>query len=176
MARLVLGTNSYVDLATAEEFIPKFFDTTSWSSLTDEAKETTLMNASQLIDIRFAPFLSFAASETQDMAFPRKAFSYMDPRLGLYVQVAEGDYPIMLQKAVMVLANHFAENQQTLFGGEATVEWSNISLDGLSISRSPGTGPIGSKTVPLIPNDVLYLIRPLTLYGDAGVNRWWRAN
>jgi hypothetical protein len=177
MARLVVGTNSYVDLVTAEEFIPKFFDTTSWSSLTDEEKENTLINASQVIDIRFSPFVSYAISETQSMAFPRKAFSYMDPRLGLYIQVEDDVYPLILQKAVMMLATHFAEYKQTLFGSESNVEWSNLVLEGVgSVSRNPGQGPIGSKSISLIPNDVATLIRPLTLYGDAGTTRWWRSN
>jgi hypothetical protein len=177
MARLVLNENSYVDLVTAEEFIPKFFETTSWSSLTDGEKENTLIHASRVVDLRFSPFLSSAITPTQSMAFPRKSFNYWDPVLNIYVSVPEGVVPPRVQKCVMYLANHFAEYRSTLFAGEDHLDWATVSIDSLSISKVTREGvDVKGTSTAMIPYEARLIIEPLTLYGNTTKALWWRAN
>jgi hypothetical protein len=174
---IIVGVNAYVDVDTAEAYIEgNFGSSADWLALSFDEKSQTLISASRLIDQQYAPFVSMATSPTQKLAFPRKTFYYTDPILGYDIRVESDEIPPLLEIAVSDLAVHLASNKETLFGGESTIEWSSLTLDSLSISRSPGSGPIGSKRVSLFPYSVAKLMESLTVPTVLNRNHWWRTN
>lgn len=74
MSELIVGTNSYVTLEEAEQYIADYYLTTDnlriqWNSLPTEDKQTALRKSARLIDA--LPLVGRKATNTQTMAFPR---------------------------------------------------------------------------------------------------------
>ena len=166
---LVLNTNSYVDIADADDYLETRIDSANWFDADDEIKEQALVTASLLIDDN--SWIGSAVSSSQALAWPRKNAMYNDSRLGLQVTFAEDEIPSRVKVAVYEQALHLVDNEDLLQGTTQTFE--SISVGSISISDSNGD----VTRTPIKSTQATKSIRPLLVKGSVGQGAgWWRAN
>ena len=166
---LVLNTNSYVELADADEYFETRIDSANWFDSTDEIKEQALVTATQLIDDN--AWIGSAVSSSQDLAWPRKDAVYFDNRLGLQITFSESEVPSLVKTAVYEQALHLINNEDLLAGTTQTFESISVGSISLSDSNSDVT------RTSIKPNIVVKPLRPLIRRGVGGIGgSWWRAN
>lgn len=166
---LVLNTNSYVTVADADTYFETRIDSAEWFALSDEIKEQALVTATQLVDDN--AWIGSAVSPSQALAWPRKAASYPDDRLGYQVTVPENLIPVRVKVAVYEQALHLVNNEDLL--SETTQTFESISIGSISLSDSNGD----VTRTSIRPTVVMKPIRPLIRRGSGGMaSSWWRAN
>ena len=174
MTTLVVGTNSYADSLDADDYIGNHFNSSAWSSLSLDEKEQILITGTFTLDHRFAPFVSEAFVDSQTLAFPRKEFTYFNPILHSYLTVNDNVVPDQIKNALYHLAQHFAVNKDLIFSGESYAEWTQLSLDGPSITRD--TNNMVKQRTSLIPREVDLIMKPFVRTNYRSGTQWWRAN
>jgi spore maturation protein CgeB len=162
---LVLNTNSYVTIAEADSYFETRIDSAEWTSSSDEVKEQALVTATQLIDDR--PWIGFAVSSSQALAWPRKEAMYYDSRMGQNITIATNEVPSKVKTAVYEQALHLINNEDLLT--QTTQVFENISIGNISISDS-------NNDVTKISISPALITRPLKDLVKQGANNWWRAN
>lgn len=157
---LVLGTNSYVDVATADLYFADRLDVAAWTDASEAQKPRALITATLLLDdLKWAGVMS---DTEQALAFPR-AGTYFDPRAGVPLDLIGTLASSRLSKACMELAYHLLNNDGLLddIGGLKTLSLGTLDLKGL-------------KSAGSLPSVVFNLIRPMLV--NNGVNAYWRNN
>lgn len=172
---LSVGVNTYVTLQEAEDYFCGELDESEWLDLSLEQKKFILVAATRTLDENFAPYLSTAYDSAQQLGFPRKAFSFVDPVLCLNVFVEDGEIPVLLKKATLALAQHIRRNKSFLYGEESSQDWSSVELGPLKIEREEDSAKSALELdkEQLVPGRVTKLMRPLTRNGNS---LWFRAN
>lgn len=166
---LVLNTNSYVEIADADDYFETRIDSANWFDATDDIKEQALVTASLLVDDH--AWIGSAVSSSQALAWPRSNAIYNDARLGLQVTIVNTVVPAQVKTAVYEQALHLVNNEDLLAGGTQTFE--SISVGSISLTDSNGD----VQSTPIKPSTVMKPIRPLIQRGAAGVGgSWWRSN
>jgi len=166
---LVLNTNSYVEVADADDYLETRIDSATWFDTDDEIKEQALVTATLLIDDN--SWIGSAVSSSQALAWPRKNAMYNDSRLGLQVTFAEDEIPSRVKVAVYEQALHLVDNEDLLQGTTQTFE--SISVGSISISDSNND----VTRTPIKSTQATKSIRPLLVKGAVGQGAgWWRAN
>lgn len=161
---LTLFENTYLEDPSA------YLETDSiWSEATYEEQERALINATRFLDQML--WAGSAVSASQSLAWPRVSFTYFDPVLSLYVEVAENEVPIRLQKAIARLALHLISYPELLKGYESSFD--SITVGPISITNANASSDPGK--IPKIPLEVLSLIDPLLRVSSTSAI-WWRAN
>lgn len=166
---LVLNTNSYVEIADADEYFETRIDSANWFDATDEIREQALVTATYMVDDN--SWIGSAVSSSQALAWPRKNAIYIDNRLGMKVTIADDEVPAQVKRAVYEQALHLVNNEDVLMGATQTFE--SISVGSISISDSNGD----VTRIPKRPAEALKPIKPLLHRGSTGMGgSWWRAN
>jgi|AntAceMinimDraft_6_1070360.scaffolds.fasta_scaffold01401_12 hypothetical protein len=166
---LVLNTNSYVTIADADDYFETRIDSAAWTALDDDIKEQALVTATQLVDD--SAWIGSAVSPSQALAWPRKAATYADDRLGYQITIPEDEIPARVKVAVFEQALHLVNNEDLLTGTTQTFE--SISIGSISLSDS--NGDVTRTSVR--PSVVMKPIRPLIRRGMGGLgSSWWRSN
>lgn len=166
---LVLNTNSYVEIADADDYLETRIDSANWFDADDEIKEQALVTATLLIDDN--SWIGSAVSSSQALAWPRKNATYIDNRLGLSVTFTQTEIPSRVKVAVYEQALHLIDNEDLLMGTTQTFE--SISVGSISISDSNGD----VTRTPIKSTQATKSIRPLLVKGSLGQGAgWWRAN
>jgi hypothetical protein len=166
---LVINTNSYVEIADADEYFETRIDSANWFDADDEIKEQALVTATALIDDQ--TWIGSAVSSSQALAWPRNNAIYHDPKLGLQVTVTDSEIPSRVKIAVYEQALHLINNEDVLMGQTQTFE--SISVGSISISDSNGD----VTRIPTKPSVAMKPIRPLIRKGGGGMGAsWWRSN
>ena len=163
---LVLNTNSYVELADADDYFETRIDSANWFDASDEVKEQALVTATQLIDEN--AWIGYAVSPSQALAWPRKNAVFLDPKLGLEISIAEDEIPARVKTAVYEQALHLVNNEDLLLQQSQTFE--SISIGSISISDSNNDV---TRTPIKTPNATVF-IKPLLKRGSSA--SWWRVN
>jgi len=166
---LVLNTNSYVEIADADDYLETRIDSANWFDADDEIKEQALVTATLLIDDN--SWIGSAVSSSQALAWPRDNATYNDARLGLSVTFANDEIPSRVKVAVYEQALHLIDNEDLLMGTTQTFE--SISVGSISISDSNGD----VTRTPIKSTQATKSIKPLIVKGSIGQGAgWWRAN
>lgn len=166
---LVLNTNSYVEVADADEYFESRIDSANWFDADDEVKEQALVTATWLVDDH--SWIGSAVSSSQALAWPRKNAIYKDARLGLQITFGQTEIPKQVKTAVYEQALHLVNNEDVLMGATQTFE--SISIGSISLTDSNGD----VTRTPKKPAEVTRLIKPLTIRGGSGIGgMWWRSN
>jgi len=166
---LVLNTNSYVEIADADEYFETRIDSANWFDAEDEIKEQALVTATLMVDDN--SWIGSAVSSSQALAWPRKNVFYYDNRMGTNITVAQSEIPTKVKVAVYEQALHLVNNEDVLMGQSQTFE--SISIGSISLSDSNGD----VTRIPKRPSEVLKSIKPLVRRGTTGVGgSWWRSN
>jgi hypothetical protein len=166
---LVLNTNSYVEIADADDYLETRIDSANWFAADDEIKEQALVTATQLLDDN--SWIGSAVSSSQALAWPRKNAIYNDSRLGMTITIAENEVPSRVKVAVYEQALHLIDNEDLLQGTTQTFE--SISVGSISISDSNGD----VTRTPIKSTQATKSIKPLLVKGSIGQGAgWWRAN
>jgi hypothetical protein len=161
---LTLFENTYLEDASAY-----LVDDSTWSEAAYEEQERALINATRFLDQLL--WAGSALDANQPLAWPRVSFTYFDPVLNLYVEVAENEVPIRLEKAVARLALHVLSYPELLKGYESSYD--SITVGPISITNANAASDPGK--IPKIPLEVYSLLDPL-LRVSASTTVWWRAN
>jgi len=162
---LTLFENTYLEDASLY-----LADDSVWSEASFEEQERAVINATRLLDTK--PWLSSALDKAQSLAWPRLGFTYYDPVLNLYVDVAEEEVPARLARATARLALHLLMYPEVIKGYDASFD--SITVGPITVTNSNANSDPGGK-VPKIPLEVLDLIDPLLRVGHSNT-AWWRAN
>jgi len=166
---LVLNTNSYVEIADADDYLETRIDSANWFDADDEIKEQALVTASLLIDDN--SWIGSAVSSSQALAWPRKNAIYNDSRLGMTVTIAEDEVPSRVKVAIYEQALHLIDNEDLLMGTTQTFE--SISVGSISISDSNND----VTRTPIKSTQANKSIKPLIVKGSIGQGAsWWRSN
>ena len=166
---LVLNTNSYVDITTADTYFETRIDSASWDTADDNTREDALVTATQIIDNN--PWIGSAVSPSQALAWPRKNALYYDNRLGLQVTFSTTEIPNLVKIAVYEQALHLLNNEDLV--AQTTQTYESISIGNISLSDSNND----VTRISVTPNFVIKPIRPLLRKGATGVGSgWWRNN
>ena len=166
---LVLNTNSYVEIADADDYLETRIDSANWFNADDEIKEQAIVTATLLIDDN--SWIGSAVSSSQALAWPRKNAIYNDSRLGMTVTIAENEVPSRVKVAIYEQALHLIDNEDLLMGTTQTFE--SISVGSISISDSNGD----VTRTPIKSTQATKSIKPLLVKGSVGQGAgWWRAN
>ena len=156
---LVVGTNSYVDLSTAESYAADRAGTLDWLELDSETKEQSLVSASDFLDT--IGWIGTATVSTQAMAWPRDG-EYFDPFVGDTV-ILNNDIPASILEAQIELAlqigvsGSLSSSSSSGSGTPDDIVIGSIELRGLKESVEDETTLRGVS----IPTTVLNLVRPL---------------
>lgn len=165
---LVLNTNSYVEIADADEYFETRIDSANWFEADEFIKEQALVTATLMVDDN--TWIGSAVSSSQALAWPRKNAQYSDNRLGLVVTIADTVIPNQVKVAVYEQALHLVNNEDVLMGATQTFE--SISIGSISLSDSNGD----VTRIPKRPAEALKPIKPLIRKGSGGLGgSWWRA-
>ena len=156
---LLKGTNSYLGLDEANEYLSDRVDVAAWLTASDDAKCQALVTATRVLDSM--DWTGCVVDEKQALAFPRVG-SYKDPKVGYVVQFG-ATVPKRITEATADLAYHLLNNDGLMddTGGVKDLNVSTINL-------------VGIVSPNLIPRDVSRKIQPLLL--NNGSRSWWRAN
>jgi hypothetical protein len=166
---LVQNTNSYVTVAQADAYMENRIGNDNWTSATNTVKEQVLITATQLVDDN--PWIGYAVSSSQALAWPRENAIYYDDRLGLQVTVPNDEVPTRVLTAVYEQALHLLDNDGVLKGQIQTFESISVGSISLSDSNSDVT------RISIRPSTSTSHIRPLLRRGSTGGRTsWWRAN
>ena len=166
---LVLNTNSYVEIADADDYLETRIDSANWFNATDEIREQALVTATQIVDDH--AWIGSAVSSSQALAWPRKNAIYNDTRLGLTVTIADSEVPSRVKVAVYEQALHLIDNEDLLMGTTQTFE--SISVGSISISDSNND----VTRTPIKSTQANKSIKPLIVKGSIGQGAsWWRSN
>jgi len=111
---LVLNTNSYVEIADADDYLETRIDSANWFDADDEIKEQAIVTATLLIDDN--SWIGSAVSSSQALAWPRKNAIYNDSRLGMTITIAENEVPSRVKVAIYEQALHLIDNEDLLMG------------------------------------------------------------
>jgi hypothetical protein len=163
---LVLNTNSYVTVETADLYFETRIDSATWFDASDEIKEQALVTATQIVDDH--AWIGSAVSPLQALAWPRKNALYYDTRLGMDVSISETTVPDRVSIAVYEQALHLINNEDLLTGKTQTYE--SISIGNISLSDSNND----VTRVPVKPAILVKTIKPLLSIPQG--NSWWRNN
>lgn len=175
---LSVGTNSYVDLATAEAYASDRAGTISWLELDSETKEQSLVSAADYLDT--LAWVGTATVSTQSMAWPRDG-EYYDPFVGDTVTLANST-PTAITEAQIELALYIGVNgslSAASTSGSGTpddIVVGSIELRGLKENTEDGSKLRGVS----VPTTVLNLLSPLlaSSSGATGAGMFkptWRA-
>jgi hypothetical protein len=163
---LVLNTNSYVTVETADLYFETRIDSATWFDASDEVKEQALVTATQIVDDH--AWVGSAVSPSQALAWPRKNALYYDTRLGIDVSIPETTVPDRVSIAVYEQALHLINNEDLLTGKTQTYE--SISIGNISLSDS-------NNDVTRIPVKAAFLVKTIKpLLATPQGNSWWRNN
>ena len=166
---LVLNTNSYVEVATADTYFVTRIDSATWDAAATSLKEEALVTATQIIDNN--PWIGAAVSSSQALAWPRKNAIYFDNRMGQSITVANTVIPNLVKIAVYEQALHMLNNEDLL--AETTQTFESISVGSISLSDSNND----VTRTSISPSTVMKPIRPLIRRGASGMgSSWWRSN
>ena len=187
MTALVVGTNSYVTLAEAEDYVALRPDTDAWDALTPSAKEQMLVSAADYLDSIQWAGTAFDTTTPQAMAWPRVVDIWL-PRLGSKVELDGSSVPqdvkdAQIELAVFIQANGSygggadkggaAGGDPSLIGTPNDIKVGSIELTGLKSDGSQESGQTAMATGGLmvsgvsLPPVVYAMIKPyLTAYVD----------
>lgn len=158
---IVVGENSYVTLAEADEYFGNRLDVDAWTSATELLKSQSLTTAAMLLDNM--QWLGTAVDASQLMAFPRRV-TYRDPRLNLYVTPEITEVPRRIKTANYELAYHLLNNDGLL---DSTGSVNDLTVGDIDLKRI--------YNAPLLPPIVAQLIAPLQV-SPAESRRVYRGN
>ena len=158
--------NCYVSLEEAEEYFDTRIDAAAWFAADTEDKESALVTATLILDEN--QFIGVAVSSDQSLGWPRSGAMYLDPKLGLWIEIPEDEIPARLQKAVFEQAYHLLTNENLLDGKSQNFE--EISVGSISIKDSNSD----TTRTPMVNGLAKKLLRPLL--ANQGTTSWWRAN
>jgi hypothetical protein len=166
---LVLNTNSYVEVASADTYFTTRIDSASWDNAAEELKEDALVTATQIIDNN--SWIGSAVSPSQALAWPRKNALYYDNRLGQEITFSESEIPNLVKIAVYEQALHLLNNEDLL--AQTTQTYESISIGNISLTDSNND----VTRISITPSFVIKPLRPLIRRGSFGMgSSWWRAN
>ena len=157
---LVKNTNSYVDLAEADDYFADRLDAAAWDTAANALKEQALVTATFMLDQRH--WVGVAVSTTQLLAFPRNGI-YFDPRIGADVTLESNVVTDRVIKATYEQAYHLLNNDGLL---DNTGNVEDIKVGPIELNNVRASSKVSS-----IVKD---LIKPLLI--NAGSSLWWRAN
>lgn len=163
---LVLNTNSYVEVADADEYFETRIDSAQWFDLSDEIKEQALVTATDILDDN--TWIGYAVSLSQALAWPRKDAKFLDPKLGLEISIPEDEVPSRVKTAVFEQALHLVSNEDLLL--QTTQTFESISIGSISITDANND----VTRTPIKTSNATRHIKPLLR--KANGNSWWRAN
>lgn len=132
---IVLGTNSFVTVAEAEDYFATVLDSSGWDALDEAGKEAALISATRLIDNR--SWIGTAVSSSQSLGWPRSGATYFDARLGLTVSPTNDEIPNKVKAATFEQALHLITNQDALQASGQVFE--SITVGPISLSDSNKT-------------------------------------
>lgn len=96
MPDLIVGTNTYVTLDTADAHFDARLHTDSWNAASDDDKERALLMAALLLD-RHILWLGAKADPTQALEWPRVGVDWLtDTQVPQAVQVAQMELALLL--------------------------------------------------------------------------------
>ena len=105
---LVKGTNSYVTVEEADAYLEDRAQEADWLALSVTVRDQALVTAARIMDT--LPWVGYAISESQNMAWPRNATVY-DSALGRSVIFDSTDTaPVKVQRAQIELGFHIGLN------------------------------------------------------------------
>lgn len=142
---LVIGTNSYTDVAFADAYALDREGTDDFINLFEEDKEKLLVSATDFLDT--ITWVGEAAATTQALAWPRNA-TYYDPKIGAEVTISN-ETPEEIKEAQVELAIYFVAN------GSFTGTTTSSSGDGPDRIKVGSIEIDGLKTRDNIPNMTL---------------------
>jgi len=163
---LVLNTNSYVDLTSADDYFEDRIDSASWDAADDTLKEKALVTATTIIDER--PWIGSAVSPSQALAWPRKNAIYYDTRMGQEITIADTVVPERVKTAVYEQALHLIDNEDLML--QTVKNYESISIGSISLTDSNNE----TTRISLTPSLATKMIQPLI--SRSHNNSWWRAN
>jgi len=164
---LVLNTNSYVELADADDYFETRIDSANWTDASDDVKEQALVTATQLIDEQ--AWIGYAVSSSQALAWPRKNAVYFDDKLGQEISIGSTEIPERVKIAVYEQALHLVNNEDLQVGSTQTFE--SISIGSISLSDSNGD----VARIPIKTQNAMRFIKPLLVKGRTSYGAsWWR--
>jgi len=166
---LVLNTNSYVEIADADDYLESRIDSANWFNAKDDIREQALVTASLLVDDN--AWIGNAVSSSQALAWPRKNAIYNDDRLGVQITFLVTEIPSRVKVAVYEQALHLVNNEDLMAGTTQTFE--SISVGSISISDSNND----VTRIPIKSVQASKSIRPLLRKGGLGQGyAWFRSN
>lgn len=137
-----------------------------WNLASVSQKEAALRAATVVLDDN--TWIGEAVASTQTLSWPRRVVSYYDRKLGLDVEIAEGEVPRRLSDATSNLARHFIEYPESESDYNPTFD--RIKLGPLEIEDTDI-----SQRIPKVPySTVTRLLAPILL--DEGTQAWRRVN
>lgn len=148
-----------------------------WLDASTPDRERLLKQATLVLDSQ-VQFQGQALSPAQELAFPRTAFRYWEPRLALWKDVPAGDTPELLRRVTAYFALYLLQNPDFLSLESGGASWNSLTVGPISISK--GTSISDNRQSKQLPLDFLRLIAPLTTtpgsYTQGHGTSWWRAN
>lgn len=153
---LQVGINSYVTLLEADEYFMTRIDSDAWSTAVPEDKNKAIVTATNMVDEEFT-FIGSAVSADQLLAWPRKAITYFDSKLGNLVVIEEGSYPNQLKRAVFELTLHLLVNEDLLSVSEQTFE--RIKVGPIEIEDSASDYKKPPRIPPVVGNSLRQISR-----------------
>ena len=131
---VVVGENSYVTLAEAEEYFSNRLDVDAWATASETLKSQSLTTAAMVLD--GLTWKGEAVDASQMMAFPRRV-EYLDPRLNLWVRPLITEVPVRIKRANFELAYHLLNNDGLLDDTGSVIDMSVGSIDLKRIYNAP---------------------------------------
>ena len=120
---LVVGENSYVDVAYADSFFADYLDSDTWNNTTEEMKSKALITATSLIDNSYI-WKGVKYDENQALQFPRIYTGCQDG-------TPEGEVPTAIKDATCIQAQYLLKNQNSLYTVDDNIK--SASLDVMKI-------------------------------------------
>lgn len=169
---LVVGQNSYVSCAEAEDYFETRIDSSAWHAADDEDKENALITATRIADENL--FVGSAVSLNQNLAWPRKGATYFDPKYGDYVTPDSTEIPKRIKFATLELAYEMLVTENLLNPSDQSFE--EITIGPITLKDSDGDRVRQpARTVPRLYTQYLKVLTQRGQPGSGG-GMWWRAN
>ena len=159
---LVVGSNAYLDVATAGAYFEFRLDADAWADAKSSERGAALVSATRLLDS--LNWIGRATDSNQSLAFPRIG-NYRDPKIGAVVSLGSAEVPQRVLDATCELALHLLRNPGVESGEELP--------DSIAVEGAVSLTGLKSTKTGVIPAGVYRGITPLL---ERGNNSWWRAN
>jgi len=160
-------TNSYIDVAEADQYFLTRIGASSWASASLADKQAALITASGFIDDEY----SFVGVPVGVMSWPRKDGQYFDKKSNTLVILDGVTVPAAVKKAVMEQAFHLLVYQEAL--SDPGVVYDRIKVGPIEIEDSTASAsqaPVSQKAKLLNK-----LLSSFVLEGSSN-RTWWRVN